>query len=222
MLMQADEFFKFNEDDLIIICWTSITREDRFIGDVWQTHGNIYTQDFYSNEFIKKYVDPLHCQLRDFASMKAAYEFLTAKKCQFHQLKMMEFESLDQYRPTDHKTTLVNAYTSYMNRIASSFYEVLWNGDLENKRRTLREEISSAYNDYHPHITEHLIYLERVFGPIVSPSTKKLVTDTHNQTISLIRKDKNHCEGLNTIRTYLPEVDIAGHLSQELMFLGGL
>ena len=59
MLMLAHQKFHIGPDDLVMICWTNVTRECRYIGDRWNLRGNIYNQDFYSDEFLEKYTDPV-------------------------------------------------------------------------------------------------------------------------------------------------------------------
>lgn len=53
-LIECDLKYKFTEKDIIIIQWTSWTREDRFI-ERWQSHGNIFNNSMYDENFIKKY-----------------------------------------------------------------------------------------------------------------------------------------------------------------------
>jgi hypothetical protein len=54
-IIRADIDHNFNSDDLIIIMWSSWNREDRFIFNDWRAVGNIFTNDFYDDSFIKKY-----------------------------------------------------------------------------------------------------------------------------------------------------------------------
>jgi len=54
-IIEYDQRFKFNEEDLILVMWTSWTREDRYLNNVWQNHGNIFNNPLYDKTFIKKY-----------------------------------------------------------------------------------------------------------------------------------------------------------------------
>lgn len=56
-MIQCDIKYSFNKDDLIIVVWSSWTREDRYIDGHWRNHGNLLNQDFYDKNFIKKYWD---------------------------------------------------------------------------------------------------------------------------------------------------------------------
>ena len=59
---------KINKDDTVIIMWTNMMREDRYITD-WVCQGNIYTQSVYDEDFIKKYVTVKGCYIRDMAQI---------------------------------------------------------------------------------------------------------------------------------------------------------
>lgn len=56
-MTEYDLKFKFNDEDLILVMWTSWTREDRYIGGNWVNYGNVLNNLFYDRAFIKKYWD---------------------------------------------------------------------------------------------------------------------------------------------------------------------
>jgi hypothetical protein len=53
-MVECDLRNKFDKDDLIMVLWSHWHREDRYIRH-WQTHGNIFHEEFYDSNFIKKY-----------------------------------------------------------------------------------------------------------------------------------------------------------------------
>ena len=53
MIAQANAVHKFAPDDLIMVCWTNVCREDKWHNGQWATPGNIYTQNIYSVLVIK-------------------------------------------------------------------------------------------------------------------------------------------------------------------------
>lgn len=53
-MIECDLRNKFTENDLIIVEWTSWTREDRFT-NMWQAYGNVFNTSYYDKEFIEKY-----------------------------------------------------------------------------------------------------------------------------------------------------------------------
>ncbi len=54
-IVEYDQKFKFTDKDLILVMWTSWTREDRYIKDNWISAGNVFNNPFYDKNFINKY-----------------------------------------------------------------------------------------------------------------------------------------------------------------------
>lgn len=54
-ILEADIQHKFTENDLIMIGWSSWTREDRFLKNGWQANGNVLNNRFYDMNFIRRY-----------------------------------------------------------------------------------------------------------------------------------------------------------------------
>lgn len=73
---EINQKFNFNKDDLVIILWSTFTREDRFINDQWMTYGNIYNNPLYDDKYIEKYVDEKGFVYRDFALMELVDGYL--------------------------------------------------------------------------------------------------------------------------------------------------
>ena len=60
MLMQADAVYDFTHEDLVVVQWTNVCREDRYIpqkkdSGPWVTPGNIYSQEEYDTNFVMNY-----------------------------------------------------------------------------------------------------------------------------------------------------------------------
>ena len=53
-MIECDLKNKFTDSDLIVVQWSSWTREDRYMNK-WETYGNVFNSSFYDKEFIKKY-----------------------------------------------------------------------------------------------------------------------------------------------------------------------
>jgi len=54
-VMYRDQHLGWQEDDVVMIQWTSITREDRFMDNRWISQGSVTTAPFYGESWIKKY-----------------------------------------------------------------------------------------------------------------------------------------------------------------------
>ena len=167
MLMQADSYFHFGPQDLIVICWTNFAREDRFRQGAWHTPGNIYTQKTYSKDWVRDWADVQGFVLRDMASIKAAYELLLSRGCQFHFLSMLNlFENVDQWNATSDEqmglAQIQTHYQHYVDQIQPSFYQILWNNNIQDKFEQ-EQSIHPKLRNGHPTPAEHLAYLQAVF-----------------------------------------------------------
>ena len=160
MLMQADNYFDLGPDDLVIVCWTNFAREDRFRNGSWHTPGNIYTQKTYPKDWVREWADIEHFALRDSALIKATTEFLSRKKIQYHFLSMLNLlERINQWQPSGdiHLDLIKQSYYQYFDQVLPSFYQILWNNDIEYK--LLQEQkIHPKFQNGHPTPKEHFEY----------------------------------------------------------------
>ena len=53
-MLEADLKHQFTDKDLILVQWSTWTREDRYI-DKWQAGGAVFNNNFYDKDFVKKY-----------------------------------------------------------------------------------------------------------------------------------------------------------------------
>lgn len=190
-IMQADSYHNFTDQDLVIVCWTNVCREDRYIGDHWETPGNIFNTNIYDAEFICKWVDPVGYAVRDFATIKAVDNFLENKRLQYHFLKMINLEQIDQLNTTRKLDSaakeLTELYAPSLNKIQRSYFEVLWNNDINIKFEKTKQEIGPNTFEVHPTVNEHFEYLQTIFDYEFSNKTKELVADNHNYVMSTMQ-----------------------------------
>lgn len=210
MLMQADNYFNIDENDLVIIEWTNIMREDRWFDGRWQTPGNIFSQSVYSKEFVDTYANETFSSLRDFACIKAAYEFLKYKKCQSHFLKMMNFEDICQWGTTQGSPNekIYLQYEKYLKLINPSFYEVLWQNDIQTKLKR-NNSIHFNFLDGHPTIMEHFEYLRSIFiDHKFSENTINTVKIKNEEFITLAIEQASNREIGDQITPYKFDIEI--------------
>lgn len=183
-LMQLDQLYNLNENDLVIICWTNSCREDRFVGE-WLTPGNIFSQKEYSKEFVQKYYsEPENSLLHTFSFLKAARTLLEAKQVQWHFLQMLPiFDLVSQwnYKQMD-SSKFASLIDIEKNFLKPSFYTVLWNDDINIKLE--KESKANRIVDGHPSPKEHLAYLQHVFDH----SWKQTTVDK----VSLLEDEREH------------------------------
>lgn len=78
-IVEADLRFKFDENDLIIVMWSTWCREDRYVNGAWLQTGNIFSDrgiSCYGKEFVGKYADPTGYLLRDLAIISMTQSYL--------------------------------------------------------------------------------------------------------------------------------------------------
>ena len=94
-LWEANTIHKFTKDDVILLQWASMYREDRYhMGQGWWTPGNFsrYTvqsdNPFVLNNFRYEsswvWADIMHCTMRDCATMTATHKALEAIGCKVY------------------------------------------------------------------------------------------------------------------------------------------
>lgn len=54
-IVEYDQKFKFNDEDLILVMWTSWTREDRYRNGDWLAAGNVFNNHYYDSQFLKRH-----------------------------------------------------------------------------------------------------------------------------------------------------------------------
>lgn len=57
LMLECDLKYKFTDDDLILVMWSSWTREDRFLKGRWKNVGSVFGGLFYDSKFINEYWD---------------------------------------------------------------------------------------------------------------------------------------------------------------------
>lgn len=54
-IMYRDQQFGWQPDDLVIVQWSSITREDRFMNNHWVSQGSVSMAPFYGSKWVEQY-----------------------------------------------------------------------------------------------------------------------------------------------------------------------
>ena len=106
-IAQANCQFNFCETDLVMIMFTTAYREDRYIDGQWITKGNVYSQDYYDSNFVKKYCDPDYYILRDLGIIQLVKGYMKNLPCNtiYMSIGGLMFES-PQLKPKHHPATL--------------------------------------------------------------------------------------------------------------------
>lgn len=82
-LMECMVTNKITAEDTVIMMWSSWAREDRYLNNAWQLHGNVYNNDFYTEDFLMRYWDDTGAALDSYNYKTAAYTMLEQLGCEY-------------------------------------------------------------------------------------------------------------------------------------------
>jgi hypothetical protein len=202
-LMQTDAIYNFTPDDLVIVCWTNIGREDRFINQKWIRCGNIFNQNYYPTEFVKKYVDILGFAIRDFAFVHAVDNLLKLKNIDYYFLQMCDIKTnyaehecwnAPLFKDIFSKNSfskLLKIYSVSLDKILPSFFDILWNNNIENKANA-NKKMYKKYEDLHPSPLEHFNYLKKVLNHNFSQKTEEKIQYINNMFEKIIKDEEEY------------------------------
>ena len=162
--------------DTVIIMWSTIGREDRWIKNRgWVTVGSIYNQTEYDKNFVTKWADPMGYLIRDMATISATKRVLEQLGCTWHFLSLGPLEyyddSTDFRRDFKINQDIKELYQDELLTIKPNIYETVFNGDWGS-----RNSYKPLVHDDHPTIKEHQMYLSEVLpGYTISNNTLDLI-----------------------------------------------
>lgn len=162
--------YQINSNDTVLIMWSSVMREDRYINvpehKGWLIEGNIYARmrpDLYTDHFMEKLVDVRGFYIRDLGYINLVAKTLQGIGCKFAFMSMNgidnPIETLGSLGTDQNEdiSDLLLIYKDVINLIKPSVCDVIYGGDFHNCKRE-----KDGYGDFHPYPLEHLRYLKTV------------------------------------------------------------
>lgn len=156
-LMECHKRNTITADDTVMIMWSSIGREDRYVNKEWLTPGSIYNQTDYDENFVKKFTDPTGYLLRDAAHLAGAKAVLDAIGCQYYFFSIVPFNVPDDniFKVFSIDNKISNLYKEELATVAPSVYEVIFNCDWYSRKgylnnAKLKEEYEIKRGDSWP------------------------------------------------------------------------
>lgn len=199
-IWEADSIYNFNKDDIVIVQWSAMFRDDRFIlNHGWHVAGNLYHGQLkheplelnnykYSSQY--QWADPIHCVMRDCAMIASIKTMLKERGC-----KAIYFNFGDFYDTKSNKDSALNFKDSlteksvnsilnqYQNFIETDLPPIMeWNGYsnenikdyMESRPLTLAnvgDDLSEARPEMHPLPFEYALYLEEFILPLLGETS---------------------------------------------------
>lgn len=183
-IAEADARNNFTKDDTIVIMWSSMMREDRYIEGGWVTPGNFGGEgaSIYGKDFHKNFLDYRGCYVRDLASMHLVDNLLKYKECQHYYLSMVDIEiPIDMYadyfiqklklhNQTERLKDPLSIYSNVVSKIKPSVHKVIFNYDWQSRKVLMAPSSKTGIPhraDSHPIPIEHLEYLQKVLPEVI-------------------------------------------------------
>lgn len=204
-VVAANTKYRFNEEDLVLIMWSTFFREDRYIKNGWNTPGNIYSQDFYDDKFIEKYTCVKGFVVRDLALISLVKNLLenTASDSFILRSVDVEYQNENIYFPEYNMDKLVDLYKDLFKDMSQPMSDFVKNPErIINNYETSRPLCNSQgwyvgheyfveekffkkrlLYDYHPNPKMYLEFLLNI-GFNLSKETQEKVLNLNKQLLS--------------------------------------
>lgn len=163
-VMECDQRNQFGSADTVVVCWTTVTREDRYVDSRWHTLGNMFTCPIYNKEYLSTHVDQHGLLIKTLAYIKAVKILLENSKAKWVFLSVDDIDSL-------------NIYSSVVDCILPSYRKVLFSDKWPNRN-----------GDPHPSPEEHLTYLDAVLPGWVTKTETRV--KMQQESINLVKNPR--------------------------------
>jgi hypothetical protein len=183
-ITEANRVHKFTKDDLVMVMWSTITREDRYKDRVWRTPGNIFTQGEYDMKFVMKWADVRGYLIRDMSLVDLTVRYLKSFPTDFYMFQMSPFIDLQlelengevYYEGKD----IMDAYKESLAYVRNDICNVACGGKWPtiNIKGYAGEEC-----DYHPDPLMHLSYIRKTFPNFKVTNGMKELAKRYNEII---------------------------------------
>jgi hypothetical protein len=176
-ITEANKKFKFNEDDLVVVMWSTLCREDRFVNDNWLLAGNIFTQGYYPDSFVKEFSDPVGYLIRDLSLIELSKTYLDALPCDNYLMLSVPFNH-QVYVETEKTTEIMSTYTDLIESFPPSLFDLEMNNKWTDDVSYIGNE-NVIQIDYHPTPINYYNYLTKL-GFELNEVAKQYAIDSEN------------------------------------------
>jgi len=188
-LTEAIVKHNINQDDLVMVMFSNVTREDRFVKKRgWITPGNLYYQGEYDKKFLEKYLCDHGYLMRDLNLVTGCKLALEAVGCNYKLMSMVPFNSKQsdggKMSEIDY---LLKFYEPVLSLIEPNVLDTIFNGDWNTRQPRPTYKVSwskTLFVDNHPTPSEHLEYLQKIF-PDIELSAKTMEYAASSNSIAL-------------------------------------
>jgi hypothetical protein len=181
-IVESSLEYNFNKDDLILIEWSGVLREDRFKDGEWHLKGNVTNNPQYSKALLRDWFLDIEGMIkRDYSYIRAMQKMLKADNIDYEMFSMNGVSRYDpanmevKNRESEAINSLIELYKDTLDELHPSMFKIVF-GD-ETIWPEERLIFGLRYRDVHPSPIEHLDYLEKVFNFKPSDELRTLIED---------------------------------------------
>lgn len=180
-ISEANKRYDFNENDLVMVMWSTFCREDRWVDHKWLTNGNVYNSE-YPRDWVEKYADPYGYLIRDHALINLTNSFLQQSKFGSIILKSAPFSYVEHGGQDNDELLddLKMVYANSYNELPMDLYTYMGE-DWSLCRQKFYEDMSDKpfmREDSHPFSTLYADYLEDAVGFKLTERTREIAENS--------------------------------------------
>lgn len=190
-IAEANSRYTFCDTDLILVMYTVMFREDRYIGSNWVAAGNIFSEyvPFYDRDFVRKYCDPIGYLIRDMSLLELSSKYIESLPCDSILLKAADLvDQCDIVKDNDPLTCndITKVYKSLLDKFPISMKEYLFPNGWE--ARSKRKYFNKIIDDNHPTTLDYYNYLTHI-GINLGEDTYQYALEAEDKIQNLIEEE---------------------------------
>lgn len=189
LIFQFHNLYGFKENDLVMVQWSGLLREDRFYPryNNWILPGQIHSATrFFTDDFKSKYVSYSNCMIKQFALMQAVLELLNYNTI---FLNVYNYNVPCERHEKHTKRKIRTIYETLLNNIEPSFVDILWRGDIQRKIHANQHKFGVMFKEAHPSPLEHFSYINHVLSHNFKNETVDKIYEIDRTLNSIIKND---------------------------------
>ena len=145
-LIECNQRNTFTKDDTVMICWSNVTREDRYLTKSWLSAGNIFTTSVYPKSWVKEFTTERGCLIRDLAFIKAIDLLLKNIGCnyKFFSIVPLNYDMVEKNQ-TEHPD-VIKLYSDVIDEICPSYFEIIFNFNWGSRNSDFSKKMIESKN----------------------------------------------------------------------------
>lgn len=169
-IAEADLVYKLNKEDLVIIVWSDVCREERFQGHICGTGSVLYNPEVLSSPFLGQL--PLAYYKRDMICIHMASKFLDSIGLHHHMFSTVPLNKTEGTNPINIDDNAKAVLYPVAENIKQNYLDTIYNGNWQNQPTVDIKCQGKIIHDAHPSPSSHLKFLNTVFPELeLSSST---------------------------------------------------